>query len=312
MSVTFEYQTAGWSFMRSYRSEFGTLSFTPEVPHQYRVEVSCGWSHDSCRIVDVDSKDTVAEIEICRGVEPRGPVEAVRQERLFMEAEAEGTIEAYERFLELDTWGGILAWEAKRRIGVLSASSSPIGRPPPRASGRRPLRCSPRLVGGGRGLPHLRHLRRLRLRDRLPPREPAEADHAMLSVQRVGVRELREVRAGARPMPVARRRMTARGSICKRSPLLLLPVLALAYRVIRGSTALWGGGVLLLATDGLGDAPRVLWGNGDGTFQAAVSFPVGDGPAAIASTGPDGVAIAPSTSVPDLGGRCGLGLASAS
>jgi hypothetical protein len=51
-------------------------------------------------------------------------VEIAYQERLFRKAEAKGTIEAYERFLELDKWGGLLEVEAERRIDKLRGTSA--------------------------------------------------------------------------------------------------------------------------------------------------------------------------------------------
>ncbi len=59
-----------------------------------------------------------------RCVEPTKPT-ADKQERLFKEAAVEDTIEADERFLELDTSGGILEWEAKRRIDKLRTKQEP-------------------------------------------------------------------------------------------------------------------------------------------------------------------------------------------
>jgi hypothetical protein len=117
----------------------GALMFVPKVGHAYRLVVEGVWGKRSCRIEDEESGEIVVQADPCRdSIAPRyerKPVEAYSplspeeeaaiQERLFREAEAVGTIEAYERFLEQDTWGGMLEVEAERRIEKLRTKDTP-------------------------------------------------------------------------------------------------------------------------------------------------------------------------------------------
>jgi hypothetical protein len=59
-----------------------------------------------------ETRDAPWEAQVLEG-------ELAEQYRRFKEAEQEGTIQAYERFLEVDTYGGFLEVEAQRRIDDL-------------------------------------------------------------------------------------------------------------------------------------------------------------------------------------------------